>query len=86
MSKKNELKVNNLPLVFNGFVQVNETNQEVQLDFKTLQILFDNFNQKILKMYEAGRVVDLVPVNEIKKKAVRGLLKKRAKQYDSDDN
>ena len=35
---------------------------------------------------EEGRVVDLVSVNEVKNKSVRGLLKKRAKQYDSDSD
>ena len=37
-------------------------------------------------MADENKVVDLVSVNEIRKKAVRGLLKKRAKQYDSDSD
>ena len=30
-------------------------------------------------------VLDLVQINDIKRKSVRGLLKKRAKEYKSDD-
>lgn len=32
--------------------------------------------------YKAANVVDFENVNQIKKKAVRGLLKKRAKRYE----
>ncbi|CAM1364375.1 AsmA-like C-terminal region [Tenacibaculum sediminilitoris] len=40
---KNEAKLNNLPLVFDGFVKVNEKNQEVDINFKTPSSDFKNF-------------------------------------------
>ncbi|SDM74343.1 AsmA-like C-terminal region-containing protein [Kriegella aquimaris] len=40
---KNEAIINQLPLVFEGFVKVNETNQEVDISFKTPSSDFKNF-------------------------------------------
>ena len=40
---KNEALVNQLPLVFEGFVKVNEDNQEVSVSFKTPSSEFKNF-------------------------------------------
>jgi len=39
----NEGKINDLPLVFNGYVQLNEDNTEVDLSFKTPSSDFKNF-------------------------------------------
>ncbi|MGB1042052.1 MAG: AsmA-like C-terminal region-containing protein [Tenacibaculum sp.] len=48
---KNEAKLNNLPLVFDGFVQVNDNNQEVHLNFKTPSSDFKNFLGLIPETY-----------------------------------
>ncbi|MCW5516146.1 AsmA family protein [Muriicola sp. Z0-33] len=40
---KNEALINQLPLVFDGFVKVNENNQEVDISFKTPSSDFKNF-------------------------------------------
>ena len=40
---KNEALVNQLPLVFEGFVKLNEENQEVDINFKTQSSDFKNF-------------------------------------------
>ncbi|CAM1334476.1 AsmA-like C-terminal region-containing protein [Tenacibaculum aestuariivivum] len=40
---KNEAKLNNLPLIFNGYVQINDNNQEIDLSFKTPSSNFKNF-------------------------------------------
>ncbi|HET8804044.1 MAG TPA: AsmA family protein, partial [Aequorivita sp.] len=40
---ENEAKINELPLTFDGFVKVNETNNEVDLTFKTPSSDFKNF-------------------------------------------
>ncbi|WBX73825.1 AsmA family protein [Tenacibaculum pacificus] len=40
---KNEAKLNNLPLIFDGYVQINENNQEIDLNFKTPSSDFKNF-------------------------------------------
>ncbi len=48
---KNEAKLNNLPLVFDGFVQINEKNQEVHLNFKTPSSDFKNFLGLIPEAY-----------------------------------
>lgn len=40
---ENELLINQLPLTFDGYVQVNETNNEVDLTFKTPSSDFKNF-------------------------------------------
>ncbi|WP_338039276.1 AsmA family protein [Maribacter litopenaei] len=40
---KNEAPVNQLPLVFEGFVKVNEDNQELDISFKTPSSDFKNF-------------------------------------------
>ncbi|MGB5555734.1 MAG: AsmA-like C-terminal region-containing protein [Flavobacteriaceae bacterium] len=40
---KNEALVNQLPLVFNGYVQMNENDQEVDINFKTPSSDFKNF-------------------------------------------
>ncbi|PHQ29944.1 AsmA-like C-terminal region-containing protein [Leeuwenhoekiella nanhaiensis] len=49
--KENEALVNQLPLVFEGFVQVNETNNELDLSFKTPSSDFKNFLQVIPEVY-----------------------------------
>lgn len=48
---KNEAKLNNLPLVFDGFVQINENNQEVDINFKTPSSDFKNFLGLIPEAY-----------------------------------
>lgn len=48
---KNEAKLNNLPLVFDGFVQINEKNQEVDINFKTPSSDFKNFLGLIPETY-----------------------------------
>ncbi|NVK07643.1 MAG: AsmA family protein [Tenacibaculum sp.] len=48
---KNEAKLNNLPLVFDGFVQINEKNQEVDINFKTPSSDFKNFLGLIPEAY-----------------------------------
>ena len=49
--KKNEAMVNQLPLIFSGFVKVNEDNQEVDLSFKTPSSDFKNFLAVIPEQY-----------------------------------
>ncbi|MCW9038605.1 MAG: AsmA family protein, partial [Altibacter sp.] len=48
---ENEARVNALPLTFNGFVKVNETNNEIDLTFKTPSSDFKNFLAVIPKTY-----------------------------------
>ncbi len=55
---KNEAKINNLPLVFDGFVQVNENNQEVDVNFKTPSTDFKNFLEVIPEAY-AQNIADV---------------------------
>ncbi len=55
---KNEAKLNNLALVFNGFVQINENNQEVHIDFKTPSSDFKNFLGLIPEVY-AKNIADV---------------------------
>src|SRR5690554_362399 len=47
----NEGKINDLPLVFNGYVQLNEDNTEVDLSFKTPSSDFKNFLAVIPEEY-----------------------------------
>ncbi|CAL2103959.1 AsmA family protein [Tenacibaculum sp. 190130A14a] len=49
--QKNEAKINNLPLVFDGFVQINKNNQEVAINFKTPTSDFKNFLALIPEQY-----------------------------------
>ncbi len=49
--KENEALVNQLPLVFQGFVKVNEANNELDLSFKTPSSDFKNFLQVIPEVY-----------------------------------
>ena len=48
---KNEALVNQLPLVFEGFVKLNEENQEVDINFKTPSSDFKNFLALIPEAY-----------------------------------
>lgn len=48
---ENEGKINELPLTFDGFVKVNETNNEVDLTFKTPSSDFKNFLAVIPETY-----------------------------------
>lgn len=48
---ENEAKINELPLTFDGFVKINETNNEVDLTFKTPSSDFKNFLAVIPKEY-----------------------------------
>ena len=48
---ENKALVNQLPLVFDGFVQVNEDNQEVDINFKTPSSDFKNFLAVIPEVY-----------------------------------
>jgi len=49
--KKNIATVNKLPLVFDGFVKLNDDNQEVDINFKTLSTEFKNFLALIPEEY-----------------------------------
>ena len=49
--KENEALINQLPLVFEGFVQVNESNNELDLSFKTPSSDFKNFLGVIPEVY-----------------------------------
>ena len=40
---KNEAHINQLPLIFDGFVKLNDNNQEIKIDFKTPSSDFKNF-------------------------------------------
>ncbi|SIQ25167.1 AsmA-like C-terminal region-containing protein [Maribacter ulvicola] len=48
---KNEALLNQLPLVFDGFIKLNETNQEVDVTFKTPSSNFKNFLGVIPEVY-----------------------------------
>ncbi len=48
---ENEALINQLKLVFNGFVKLNETNQEIDLNFKTPSADFKNFLALIPEKY-----------------------------------
>ena len=48
---KNELLLNQLPLVFDGFVKLNDNNQEVDINFKTPSSDFKNFLAVIPEAY-----------------------------------
>lgn len=48
---ENEAKINELPLTFNGFVQVNEDNNDIDITFKTPSSDFKNFLAIIPKTY-----------------------------------
>ncbi len=48
---ENKALINQLPLVFDGFVKVNETNQEVDISFKTPSSDFKNFLAVIPEAY-----------------------------------
>ncbi|WP_298502111.1 AsmA-like C-terminal region-containing protein [uncultured Maribacter sp.] len=48
---ENKAIINQLPLVFNGFVQVNENNQELDITFKTPSSDFKNFLALIPEVY-----------------------------------
>ncbi|MCZ4319262.1 AsmA family protein [Aequorivita viscosa] len=48
---ENEARINELPLTFEGFVQVNETNNEVDITFKTPSSDFKNFLAVIPETY-----------------------------------
>ena len=48
---KNELLVNQLPLVFDGFIKLNDDNQEVDINFKTPSSDFKNFLAVIPEAY-----------------------------------
>ncbi|TYP99667.1 AsmA-like protein [Tenacibaculum adriaticum] len=55
---KNEAHINQLPLIFNGFVKLNENNQEVDIDFKTPSSDFRNFLALIPEQY-AKNIADV---------------------------
>ena len=48
---ENEAKINELPLIFDGFVKINENNNEVDLTFKTPSSDFKNFLAVIPETY-----------------------------------
>ncbi|MGO2359066.1 AsmA family protein [Mesonia sp.] len=48
---ENEAYINQLPLTFNGFVKINETNNEIDLTFKTPSSDFKNFLAVIPETY-----------------------------------
>ena len=49
--KENRALINKLPLVFEGYVQINETNNEMDLSFKTPSSDFKNFLAVIPEVY-----------------------------------
>lgn len=55
---KNEAHINQLPLIFNGFVKLNENNQEINIDFKTPSSDFKNFLALIPEEY-AKNIADV---------------------------
>ena len=48
---ENEAKINALPLIFDGFIKINETNSELDISFKTPSSDFKNFLAVIPKTY-----------------------------------
>ncbi len=68
---KNEVKINDLPLAFDGFVKINETNSELDVTFKTPSSDFKNFLAVIPKAY----VKDLDGVTTTGSFSVDGSLK-----------
>jgi len=68
---ENEAKINELPLTFDGFVQVNETNNEIDISFKTPSSDFKNFLAVIPKEY----VKNLDGVTTTGNFTVEGMLK-----------
>jgi hypothetical protein len=68
---ENEAKVNELPLTFEGFVKVNEDNNEIDLSFKTPSSDFKNFLAVIPKTY----VKELDGVTTTGNFTVNGVLK-----------
>ncbi|MRI02393.1 AsmA family protein [Kriegella sp. EG-1] len=48
---QNEALINQLPIVFDGFIQLNDTNQEVDINFKTPSSEFKNFLAVIPEEY-----------------------------------
>ncbi|CAM1350560.1 AsmA-like C-terminal region-containing protein [Tenacibaculum insulae] len=48
---KNELKLNKLPLIFDGYVQLNDSNQEININFNTPSSDFKNFLGLIPETY-----------------------------------
>ncbi len=48
---ENEAHINQLPLIFDGFVKLNDKNQEVKLNFKTPSSDFKNFLALVPKAY-----------------------------------
>ena len=68
---ENEAKINELPLTFDGFVKINETNNEIDLRFKTPSSDFKNFLAVIPKTY----VKNLDGVTTTGDFTIEGLLK-----------
>ncbi|PVW17227.1 AsmA family protein [Marixanthomonas spongiae] len=68
---ENEAKINELPLTFDGFVKVNEANNEVDVTFKTPSSDFKNFLAVIPKAY----VKNLDGVTTTGNFTVNGMLK-----------
>ncbi|MEM7087399.1 MAG: AsmA-like C-terminal region-containing protein [Bacteroidota bacterium] len=68
---ENEAKINELPLTFNGFVEVNENDSELDLTFKTPSSDFRNFLAVIPKTY----VKNLDGVTTTGNFSVNGMLK-----------
>lgn len=68
---ENEAKINELPLTFDGYVQVNETNNEVDLTFKTPSSDFKNFLAVIPEIY-VKQISDVKTTGDF---TVNGMLK-----------
>ncbi len=68
---ENEAKINELPLIFDGFVKVNETNNEVDLTFKTPSSDFKNFLAVIPETY-VKQISDVKTTGDF---TVNGMLK-----------
>lgn len=68
---ENEAKINELPLTFNGFVKVNENNNELDITFKTPSSDFKNFLAVIPKVY----VKEISEVKTTGNFTVNGMLK-----------
>ncbi len=72
--KENEALINQLPLVFNGFVKVNENNNEVDISFETPSSDFKNFLAVIPEEYAKNLDGVTTTGDFILKGVVRGIV------------
>ncbi|WP_291868616.1 AsmA-like C-terminal region-containing protein [Maribacter sp.] len=62
---KNKAVINQLPLVFDGFIQMNENNQELDITFKTPSSDFKNFLALIPEVYSKN-IADVTTTGDFK--------------------